>query len=185
MNNDGPMMEFRSLEPNDASVVEELFASVFSKSEGEREGALIGRLAYELIAWPNSQEVYGFVAAEREQILGAIFFSRLTFNRPLEAFILAPVAVHSDYQGKGIGQALIAHGLHELKLKGVSFVATYGDPAFYSKVGFQSISQNVIRPPYKLSQPEGWLGQSLAGNSLEAISGSCSCVKAFDNQAYW
>jgi len=179
------MMEFRSLGPNDVSMIEELFVSVFSKSEGEREGALIGCLANELIAGTNSQDVLGFVADDWERIVGAIFFSRLTFNRPLEAFILAPVAVHSDHQGEGIGQALIAHGLNELKLKGVSFVATYGDPAFYSKVGFHVISEDAIRPPHKLSQPEGWLGQSLTDDSLETISGHCSCVKALDNPVYW
>lgn len=178
-------MEFRPLEPNDASVIEELFLSVFSKSEGEQEGVLISRLAKELIACTDSQDIHGFVDVDREQIVGAIFFSRLTFNRPLDAFILAPVAVHSDHQGEGIGQALIAHGLREMKLQGASFVATYGDPAFYSKVGFHSISKDVIRPPHELSQPEGWLGQLLTDDSLEAIPGRCSCVKALDNPAYW
>ena len=178
-------MEFRHLEPNDASVIEKLFFSVFSKSEGKQEGAQISRLAKELIACTDSQDIHSFVAVDLEQIVGAIFFSRLTFNRPLNAFILSPVAVHSDHQGEGIGQALIAHGLREMKLQGMSFVATYGDPAFYSKVGFRSISKDAIRPPHELSQPEGWLGQSLTDDSLETISGRCSCVKALDNPAYW
>jgi len=179
------MMEFRSVRPDDASVIEDLFFSVFAKSEGEREGILIGRLAKELSACTSGQDVQGFVAVDWEQILGAIFFSRLTFNQPLEAFILAPVAVHNNHQREGIGQKLISHGLYELRLTGVSFVATYGDPAFYSKVGFRSISKDSIRPPHQLTQPEGWLGQSLTDDSLETISGRFSCVMALDNQVFW
>jgi predicted N-acetyltransferase YhbS len=85
----------------------------------------------------------------------------------------------------GIGQNLIDHGLKELKRRGARIVITYGDPAFYSKVGFRPISEDVIRAPFKLSQPEGWLGQSLTDDSIEAIPGPCSCVKALDNPAYW
>lgn len=178
-------MEFRPIEPGDSTAVEELFISVFSASEGEQEGALVGRLAKELIACADRQDIYGFVAVDRKQIVGAIFFSRLTFDSPHDAFLLAPVAVHRDHQGVGIGKALIAHGLREMAHQGVSFVATYGDPAFYSKAGFHPISKDVIRPPYELSQPEGWLGQSLTDDSPETVFGRCSCVKALDNPVYW
>jgi predicted N-acetyltransferase YhbS len=85
----------------------------------------------------------------------------------------------------GIGQALIAHGLQEMEERGVEVVTTYGDPAFYSKVGFHPLSQDVIEAPYELSQPEGWLGQSLSQDAIEPIPGHCSCVKALDDPAYW
>ncbi|NBD18218.1 MAG: hypothetical protein GVY04_19405 [Cyanobacteria bacterium] len=52
---------------------------MFSQSEGEQEGKLIGNLAKELIATTNSRDLYGFVAVDGEQMIGAIFFSRLTF----------------------------------------------------------------------------------------------------------
>jgi predicted N-acetyltransferase YhbS len=180
------MMEFRPHKPSDASAIEGLFISVFTRSEGEKEGVLIGKLVKDLIASTDSQDLYGFVAVDREQIIGAIFFSRLTFKqRDIDVFILAPVAVHSDHQGKGIGKALITHGLGEMKESGVIFVITYGDPAFYSKVGFRPLSQDVVAAPLELSQPEGWLGQSLTDGPIEAIPGPCSCVQALDNPAYW
>ncbi|MBE9136420.1 N-acetyltransferase [Nodosilinea sp. LEGE 07088] len=179
-------MEFRPHEPSDASAIEGLFISVFTRSEGEKEGVLIGNLANDLISSTDSQDLYGFVAVDRKQIVGAIFFSRLTFEkRDIDVFILAPVAVHSDHQGMGIGQALITHGLQEMQKSGVRFVTTYGDPTFYSKVGFQPLSQDVIAAPLELSQPEGWLGQSLTDDSIEAVPGLCSCVQALDNPAYW
>lgn len=85
----------------------------------------------------------------------------------------------------GIGQGLINHDLRELKRRGVEIVTTYGDPSFYSKVGFRPLSQGVIRAPHELTQPEGWLGQSLAGDSINTVLGRCSCVDALDDPAYW
>jgi putative acetyltransferase len=178
-------VEFRAHQPSDSAAVESLFASVFSKSEGEQEGARIGNLAKELIATTGSRDLYGFVAVDGEQIVGAIFFSRLTFAKEVEVFILAPVAVHTEFQRMGVGQALITHGLREMKKRGVRIVTTYGDPAFYSKIGFHSLSQDVIEAPLELSRPEGWLGQSLTDDPVERIPGRCSCVKALDNPAYW
>ena len=178
-------MEIRAHKPSDSTAIESLFVSVFSKSEGEQEGVLIGNLAKELIASTGSRDLYGFVAVDEEQIIGAIFFSRLTFERDIDAFILAPVAVHSDHQGMGIGQALITHGLREMKKRGVLFVTTYGDPNFYSKVGFHPLSQDMVEAPLELSQPEGWLGQALTDDQIETIPGRCSCVEALDNPAYW
>ena len=148
-------------------------------------GRWLGRLSKELIASTDTEDLYGFVAVDREQIVGAIFFSRLTFEKAIEVFILSPVAIHVEYQGRGIGQKLIIHGLKEIKAREVKIVTTYGDPAFYSKVGFQPLSENVLKAPLKLSRPEGWLGQSLTGDAIETIPGPCSCVKALDNPIYW
>ena len=178
-------MDFRDHKPSDSPAVEDLFVSVFSKSEGEEEGALIGNLVKEMIASTDSRDLYGFVAVDGKQIVGAIFFSRLSFQKVIDVFILAPVAVHSDHQGMGIGRALITHGLQEMQRRGASFVTTYGDPSFYSRVGFHPISQDAIAAPLELSQPEGWLGQSLTGDAIETIPGRCTCVKALDNPAYW
>jgi predicted N-acetyltransferase YhbS len=178
-------MEFRAHAPRDASAIENLFVSVFSASEGEQEGELIGSLAKDLMATTASRDLYGFVAVEGNQIVGAIFFSRLTFETATDVFILGPVAVHTAHQGRGIGQALITHGLREMKTRGVSLVITYGDPAFYAKVGFQPISQEMIKAPFALTQPQGWLGLSLTEDPIPPIPGRSACVKALNDPAYW
>ncbi len=178
-------MEFRPHKRNDSSDIESLFVSVFTKSEGKLEGALIGNLSKELIAETDERDLYGFVAVDEGRIIGSIFFSRLTFESDIDVFILSPVAIHSNHQGKGIGQELISYGLRAMKANGVQLAITYGDPRFYTKVGFNPVSQDIVRPPLELSQPEGWLGQTLGGDSIEVIPGSCSCVKALNNPAYW
>ena len=178
-------MKCRSYQLNESSEIETLFLSTFTDSEGESEGRLISNLVRELISDTDGQDLFGFVAVDDSTLIGAIFFSRLTFGDELDAFMLSPVAVHSDHQGKGVGQALINHGLQTLKEHGVEVIVTYGDPAFYSKVGFSPLSEEVVKAPLKLSHPEGWLGQSFTDQSIKPISSACKCVKAFDNPAYW
>ncbi|MEW6444836.1 MAG: GNAT family N-acetyltransferase [Pseudomonadota bacterium] len=178
-------MKFRPYQKEDSSTIIRLFTSVFSDSEGEAEGALIGRLASALLETTDEHDLFNFVAEVDGKIVGSVFFSRLSFEDAIQAFILAPVAVLTDYQGQGIGQALIRHGLDELRTCGVRVVLTYGDPRFYGKLGFQPVSHHVIRPPFELSLPEGWLGQSLDDAPIESLSGCCGCVAALNDPVYW
>jgi len=171
--------------PNNADEIKSLFTKVFTDSEGQSEGILIGNLASELMTETDDKDLYGFVAVENEKILACIFFSRLTFESNICAFILSPVAVHTDHQGKGICQQLIKYGIERLKDEEVELVMTYGNPNFYSKVGFNPVKEETVKAPLHLTYPEGWLGQSLIGNSIEPIAGHSSCVKALSKPEYW
>ncbi len=178
-------MEYSTANPNDAPEIERLFIKTFSDSEGQTEGEMIGRLARDFMSGTPEGDRYCFVAREDGQIAGCIFFSRITFESDLKAFILAPVAVQTDHQGKGIGQKLITFGLDALSKEGVELAITYGDPNFYSKVGFQSVTEGVIPAPLPLQHPEGWLAQSLAGDEIQPIKGKASCVEALNKPEYW
>jgi predicted N-acetyltransferase YhbS len=178
-------MEIRNCEPGEVPALERLFASVFTASEGEGEGARTGMLVRHLIASTDPGDLHGFRAIEDHAIVGAVFFSRLACGGPAEVFLLSPLAVDTGYQGRGVGQALIRHSLRALRDAGVSVVTTYGDPAFCKRPGFEPLSADTIPPPYRLSRPEGWLGQSLTGESIEPIAGRCHCLKALEHPAYW
>jgi predicted N-acetyltransferase YhbS len=178
-------MNHKILNKNYQEEVTSLFTSVFTSSEGEKEGRLIGNLVSELTSGTDNQEIICFGTYIEESIIGSIFFSRLRFNEPIQVYMLAPIAVSTGHQGKGVGQALINYGLKELKNRSVAVAITYGDPSFYSKVGFRALSENVIQAPLKLSMPEGWLGQSLTGDPIPTISERPTCVKEFNDAAYW
>ncbi|MEJ2308842.1 MAG: N-acetyltransferase [Gammaproteobacteria bacterium] len=178
-------MKHTILDKNSGEEVTRLFTSVFTSSEGESEGKLIGNLASALSSAIDNEEILCFATVEEESIIGAIFFTRLRFDSDIKAYMLAPVAVSTGHQGKGVGQELIRYGLDELENRSVDVVITYGDPAFYAKVGFQPLSQNIIKAPLKLSMPEGWLGQSLTAESIPAIATRPTCVRQFNNPAYW
>lgn len=178
-------MDFRILDTSSKEEVANLFTSTFSTSEGEQEGRLIGSLASALATRIDNQEIICIGAYEDGSMIGAIFFTRLRFDEPIEAYMLAPVAVGTAHQGRGVGLALINFGLRELKKRSATLAVTYGDPAFYSKVGFQALSEEAIHAPLPLSMPEGWLGQPLSVETIPILKSRPVCVQEFDNPDYW
>ncbi len=178
-------MKLSTYDKSDAEEIRHLFTKVFSDSEGQAEGLLIGCLAFDLMKDTDAQDIHGFIATENKQIIGSIFFTRLAFESTDNAFILGPVAIHTSHQGKGIGQKLIKFGINDLKENGVELVFTYGDPDFYSKVGFRRITEKTAKAPFELSQPEGWLCQSLVDDEIRPIAGNSRCVEALGKPEYW
>ena len=164
----------------------DVFRRSFGDSEGEAEGRVIAQLVTNLITTTASADLRVFSAVDDGDIAGAIIFSKL--NYPADdrvVFLLAPVAVATARQRQGVGQALLRHGLDTVRNDGVEVAITYGDPNYYARVGFAQITEEIAQPPFKLEQPHGWLGQSLADQPLTALSGACRCVPAFDKPEYW
>ncbi len=178
-------MIHQALNNSKREAVVDLFASVFTSAEGEKEGRLIGSLSYGLASRIDNTEILCFGSYENESLIACIFFTRLRFNVPVQVYMLAPVAVSTESQGRGVGQSLIAYGLNEMKRRCANVAVTYGDPAFYAKSGFVPLSEDVIRAPLALSMPAGWLGQSLTDEPIAAIHERPVCVKEFDYPVYW
>lgn len=178
-------MNFRYSSESDSDEIQSLFTSVFRNSEGETEGAVIGKLTRDLLEKTEKNDLIVFVATIAAEIKGAIIVTRMPSEEENEIFLLAPVAVQTESQGQGIGQRLIDYGIKELRKNGAKVLVTYGDPSFYSRVGFLPVNEGMIEPPFPLSQPEGWLAQSLNEKEILKRVGKCSCVPAFDNPNYW
>ncbi|BDD86537.1 GNAT family N-acetyltransferase [Desulfofustis limnaeus] len=178
-------MHFSAYNESDKREIQALFTRTFSASEGPVEGELIGRLALDVMNETETKNIFGFVATENGHIVGCVFFTRLSFDSPIEAFLLAPVAVDTKYQGRGVGQKLIRFGIERLAELGVKLVFTYGNPIYYAKVGFKHVPEEVAKPPFELSQPEGWLGQPLVGDGIKPLPGRSRCVASFHDRRYW
>lgn len=134
---------------------------------------------------PND-DLFVFSAYDDQTLVGCIFFSRLTYELDDRiVFILSPVAVKTDRQKTGIGQRLIAYGLDALREKGIDFAVTYGDPNYYTKVGFRQITEEFAEAPLRLNLPHGWLGQSLSGKDQEPLAGPSRCVEALNKTDLW
>ncbi|WP_298847891.1 GNAT family N-acetyltransferase [uncultured Ruegeria sp.] len=179
-------MDFSTGLPPDPSEVVNLFADVFAASEGPEEGAVIGAFVQDLISGTPSADLI-LCSAQRDQVLlGCAIFSRMTFPQDTRhVFILSPMAVRTDSQKTGVGQALISFGLEHLRASGANVALTYGDPAYYSKTGFRQITEATAQPPLKLSHPHGWLGQPLDGQELNPLRGPSECVSALNNPSLW
>ncbi len=179
-------MKYLRAKDENTAEIRQLFTKTFGDSEGQDEGVLIGSLAEDLLTKTSDKDRRVFIAVDSTQIIGCIIFSKLRFDkRNINAFLLAPVAVHTDYQRKGTGQKLIHFGHTELKKDSAELVVTYGDIHFYSRVGYKPVSEDVIPAPMKLTYPEGWLAQSLTGKEIQPVKGSSFCVEEINKPEYW
>lgn len=178
-------MSYELFQSNQTNDLVELFTKTFGDSEGPEEGKLIGGLVDTLIETTPKQDIFVFVAKDNDTIIASILLTRLTFGQESQSFMLAPVAVHTDYQGKGIGQALIKHGLETLGSQGVKIAFTYGDPNFYTRAGFKQVTEEQFKAPLKLSYPHGWMAQSLLDSQIESLAGASTCVEGFNDPALW
>jgi putative acetyltransferase len=94
--------------------------------------------------------VLSLVALEDDAIVGHVAFSRMTVNSDagdFPALALAPVGVIPEFQGEGVGTALIGNGLQLLAKKGEALVFVLGEPDYYGRFGFSAeLAAGFISP---------------------------------------
>ena len=92
--------------------------------------------------------ILALVAEHHGSIAGYVAFPRLDLDlgeRTVPAAGLAPVGVMPAAQRQGTGVALIRDGLARLKDRGDRLVFVLGDPAYYSRFGFQ-VADGFVSP---------------------------------------
>jgi putative hydrolase of the HAD superfamily len=82
---------------------------------------------------------------------------------------LGPVAVLPEYQDKGIGSRLIRAGLERMRQLGTSYVVLLGDPAYYSRFGFQAGRRFGLTSEY--GNEEAFQVLELAPGGLRGVRG--------------
>lgn len=87
----------------------------------------------------SGETVISLVAQVDDRIVGHIFFSPVSFetNAATTGAQLSPVAVAPDHQRQGIGAKLIRAGLDRCPDRGWLSVFLVGNPAYYTRFGFQ------------------------------------------------
>ncbi|USD67084.1 N-acetyltransferase [Vibrio sp. SCSIO 43136] len=166
-------------------LIQDLFTQTFTDSEGTDEGAMIGKLAHDLLVTTDIEDLNCFTAKQGDEICGAVIFTTLKSECGTNAALLSPMAVATKCQGQGVGQELISFALEIMKAVGTKLVVTYGDPQFYGKVGFEALDEAQIQAPHKLSHPHGWIGQSLDAGTALTLSGKTQCAPALDDAKFW
>jgi putative acetyltransferase len=171
---------------DEKDIISSFFNHVFSVSEGPAEGAILEKLTFQLTEQINDHSITGLKSINDDhEVMGCIFLSKLHFLENVNAYLLAPVGVHPSHHKKGIGTELIEYGVSYLNSMNVDFLMTYGDPNYYSRFGFQGVSEQTLPAPFPLSQPEGWLYKSINLKQTPTINGKPSCVEPFNNPDLW
>lgn len=116
-------------------------------------------LAHILRSHPDFIADLDFVAIADGRIAGNIMYTKSHLANDagarLETVTFGPVSVLPQYQGKGIGSALIRHSVQQAAESGYKAVIIHGHPHNYCKHGFKSsrdfnVSDAGGRFPYSL-----------------------------------
>ena len=109
------------------------------------------------------------LVAERDgEIVGHIAFSPVLISgKDCRWYGLGPISVRPDCQRQGIGLKLIATGLEQLRQLGAQGCTLVGEPAYYQRAGFKTLSQLEypgIPAEYVLTLP---LGDNVPSGTLQ------------------
>ncbi|WP_439025508.1 GNAT family N-acetyltransferase [Haloarchaeobius sp. DT45] len=136
----------------------------------------------ELVASLRESEAFvpglSIVADADGDIVGHVLFTEVSVAGSDAALTLAPVAVRPGRQGEGIGTRLIRHGLGSCREAGYDLVVLHGDPAFYSRFGFEPATPYGLSHPFDLPD-EDFQVQWLGAKRDERIGGRVTYDAAF------
>jgi putative acetyltransferase len=146
-------------------------------------------LVAELLVDPSAKPIVSLLAFDGDIAVGHILFTRagLVPESPLSASLLAPLAVVPGEQKKGIGGALIEHGLKILSESGVDLVFVLGHPSYYPRVGFKPAGKQGFDRPYLLQEktPEAWMVKPLRQGIIGSYSGTVTVADTLNKPEYW
>lgn len=127
-------MLIRDEQEGDHTAIADVTARAFDGAEhsDHTEPAIIERLR------AADALTISLVAVKDAALIGHVAFSPVTINGAQGRwFGLGPVSVEPDHQSEGVGSALIREGLERLRLEGAAGCVVLGDPAYYSRFGFE------------------------------------------------
>jgi len=130
-------MFVRLTTPRDFDKIPQLVEASFGRHD---EGLLVTELR------DHGDVELEFVATDREQLIGHVMLSRMV--SPPRTLALAPVSVHPDRQGKGIGSTLVRAATEAAEEAGWTAVFVLGDPNFYGRFGYEVELADAFDTPY-------------------------------------
>lgn len=123
------------------------------------------------------------VAEADGRVVGHIFFSPVVLETPSgerrTLLGLAPMAVLPDYQGRGVGSALVRRGLEECVRAGHPVVAVLGHPGYYPRFGFRPSAAWGVTCAYDVRE-EAFMLAELEPGALAGLRGVVRYPPVFD-----
>lgn len=157
------MWDIRPEHESDVPAIEALNAESFGPGR-------FAKSAYRLRDGVRCVENLSFVAVEDGILRGSIRFWPVDVGGT-PALLLGPLAVQSDQRGRGIGIALMKHGIGQARATGHRVIILVGDAPYYARVDFVPLPPGKIRFPGPVN-PARILGLALQENALNGLSGA-------------
>jgi putative acetyltransferase len=134
----------------------------------------------------NARDFYpdlSIVARDGNRVVGHILFSEIVLRtpdkRPIPALCLAPVAVHPEYQRRGIGSALIREGLRVAARQGHRICVVVGHAEYYPRFGFEICAKHDIRTGFPCPE-EAAMVMALVDGALDDAAGTIELPPEFE-----
>jgi len=121
------------------------------------------------------------VAEIKDKIVGHVLFYPIKIRNKADKctlLSLAPMAVHPEYQNKGIGVKLVKRGLEIAKELSFSAVIVVGHPKYYPRFGFIPAKNWEIKLPFDVPD-DVFLALELEENALKNCSGTVEYPKEY------
>lgn len=129
--------------------------------------------------------VLSLCAAHGADVVGHVAFTLCHLDNEARAIaLLAPLCVVPDHHGQGIGSALVKDGFERLRAQGSAKVMVLGDPAYYSRFGFEQDDQIVAPYPLPEEWRAGWQSVDISGEG-DALSGALIVPPVWRDPALW
>jgi putative acetyltransferase len=138
-------MELREERPGDRDAVRDVQRRAFGE-----HGPVVADLVDSLRDTITPASGLSLVAEQDGRVSGHVMFTRSLLDAPRRLVgvqVLSPLGVLPGQQGRGIGSALVRHGLKTLAERDVPLVFLEGDPAYYARFGFVAGGGEGFRKP--------------------------------------
>jgi len=167
-------IKIRNEQKNDYNQIRKINDLAFGQ---ENEGKMIESLR----KTSDYNASLSLVAEIKEKIVGHILFYPVKIKNEKEEYTvlsLAPIAVHPEYQSKGIGSKLVKTGLQIAKENNFDIVIVVGHPKYYPRFGFKPAGNWGIKHPFDVPN-DVFLALELKDNALKNCRGKVEYPKEY------
>jgi len=151
-------------QPHHAAAVERLLDFTFGR---DRHGKTVYRLREAAEAAPE----LSFAVEEEGELAATLRFWPVSLPGGTQALLLGPLAVRPELAGRGIGRALVRHGLVQAKEQGWPAILVVGDPKYYQPFGFTREAAATLRLPGPVDY-QRFQALALAHGALDGLRGT-------------